>query len=264
MNLEEHLKLFNIFHFKSFDEIENFAYANWPKPTKREIKFLNQREKADPSSDFKDNLKFYSAIGKSEILQSLILSERYGSYESSSNFILKNLSGLKKILDIGCSTGYLTTYYALKFPESSFIGIDFSLESVNKANTMKEKLNLNNVDFIIEDMNSINYPEKYFDCILDTQSIYYSKDYSKTFNHLKKVLSDEGLLITIPGIGEKDLIKQYINEIEGAGFSIQYFKFIETKNLGKTEYLPTITCSLKKPKEKINIDQIISKLFNSL
>ena len=38
MNLEEHLKLFNIFHFKSFDEIENFAYANWPKPTKREIK----------------------------------------------------------------------------------------------------------------------------------------------------------------------------------------------------------------------------------
>ena len=129
---------------------------------------------------------------------------------------------------------------------------------------MKEKLNLNNVDFIIEDMNSINYPEKYFDCILDTQSIYYSKDYSKTFNHLKKVLSDEGLLITIPGIGEKDLIKQYINEIEGAGFSIQYFKFIETKNLGKTEYLPTITCSPRKLKEKININQIINKLFNSL
>ena len=89
MNLEEHLKLFNIFHFKSFDEIENFAYANWPKPTEREIKFLNRREKADPSSGFKDNLKFYSAVGKSEILQSLILSERYGSYESSSNFIIK-------------------------------------------------------------------------------------------------------------------------------------------------------------------------------
>ena len=67
---------------------------------------------------------------------------------------------------------------------------------------------------------------------MDTQSIYYSKDYSKTFNHLRKVLSDEGLLITIPGIGEKDLIKQYINEIERAGFSIQDFKFIETKNLG--------------------------------
>ena len=264
MSFEEHLKLFNIFHFKSFDEIENFAYSNWSKPTKDELKFLNQRKKADPSSSFIDNLKFYGAVGKSEILQSLILSERYGSYESSSNFVIENLNGFKTILDIGCSIGYLTTYYALKIPESSFIGIDFSFESVKKANNMKKKLNLNNIDFMVRDMNKINYPNKYFDCIVDTQSIYYSKDYSKTFNHLRKVLSDEGLLITIPGIGEKDLIKQYVNEIEGAGFSIQDFKFIETKNLGKTEYLPTITCSLRKPKEKINIDQIIGKLFNSI
>ena len=262
MILEEHLKLFNIFRFKSFDEIENFAYTNWPKPTKKEIKFLNQRQKADPSSGFKDNLKFYSAVGKSEILQSLILSERYGSYESSSNFIVKNLRGLKKILDIGCSTGYLTTYYALKFPESSFIGIDFSLESVKKANNMKKKLNLNNIDFMVRHMNKINYPNKYFDCIVDTQSIYYSKDYLKTFNHLRKILSDNGILITIPGIGEKDLIKQYINQIQNAGFSIINFKFIETINLGEKEYLPTITCSLKKPKENINIDHVINKLFN--
>ena len=262
MSFEEHLKLFNIFHFKSFDEIENFAYSNWSKPTKDELKFLNQRKKADPSSSFIDNLKFYGAVGKSEILQSLILSERYGSYESSSNFVIENLNGFKTILDIGCSIGYLTTYYALKIPESSFIGIDFSFESVKKANNMKKKLNLNNIDFMVRDMNKINYPNKYFDCIVDTQSIYYSKDYLKTFNHLRKILSDNVILITIPGIGEIDLIKQYINQIQNAGFSIINFKFIETTNLGEKEYLPTITCSLKKPKENINIDHVINKLFN--
>ena len=262
MSFEQHLKLFNIFHFKSFDEIENFAYSNWSKPTKDELKFLNQRKKADPSSSFIDNLKFYGAVGKSEILQSLILSERYGSYESSSNFVIEYLNGFKTILDIGCSIGYLTTYYALKIPESSFIGIDFSFESVKKANNMKKKLNLNNIDFMVRDMNKINYPNKYFDCIVDTQSIYYSKDYLKTFNHLRKILSDNGILITIPGIGEKDLIKQYINQIQNAGFSIINFKFIETTNLGEKEYLPTITCSLKKPKENINIDHVINKLFN--
>ena len=262
MSFEEHLKLFNIFHFKSFDEIENFAYSNWSKPTKDELKFLNQRKKADPSSSFIDNLKFYGAVGKSEILQSLILSERYGSYESSSNFVIENLNGFKTILDIGCSIGYLTTYYALKIPESSFIGIDFSFESVKKANNMKKKLNLNNIDFFVRHMNKINYPNKYFDCIVDTQSIYYSKNYLKTFNHLRKILSDNGILITIPGIGEKDLIKQYINQIQNAGFSIINFKFIETINLREKEYLPTITCSLKKPKENINIDHVINKLFN--
>ena len=263
MSFEEHLKLFNIFYFKSFNELHKFANTNWPEPTKEELIILNNREKADSSSSFKDNWKFYSAIGKSKILQSVILSERYGSYKSCSNFIIKNLHGVKTVLDIGCSIGYLTTYYALKIPESSFIGIDFSLESVKKANFMKKKLNLNNIDFITEDMNSINFPDKYFDCIVDTQSIYYSKDYLRTFNHLRKILSDNGLLITIPGIGEKDPIKQYIYQIKEAGFSIQDFKFIETINLGHTEYLPAITCGLNKSKEKINIDFIINKLFNS-
>ena len=233
------------------------------------IKIKNKAEKV-----FKLCLKKKIKLSFAESCTGGLLSSLITSFPNSSkifnsgfvtysNLSKKNLLGVKTVLDIGCSIGYLTTYYALKIPESSFIGIDFSLESVKKANFMKKKLNLNNIDFIAEDMNSINYPDKYFDCIVDTQSIYYSKDYLRTFNHLRKILSDKGLLITIPGIGEKDLIKQYINQIQDAGFLIQDFKFIETINLGDTEYLPAITCSLSKSKEKINIDLIINKLFNS-
>ena len=265
MSIEEHLKLFNIFHFNNFDEIEDYSLnSNWPEPTNEEIKFLNHREKANCSSGFKDNLKFYRAVGKSVLLQSVILSERYGSYKSTSNFVLKNLRGRKKVLDIGCSIGYLTSYYALKIPQSSFVGIDFSLESVKTANNMKKELKISNVDFIASDMNNINYPDRYFDYIVDTQSIYYSKNYLKTFNHLKKKLSDTGTLITMPGIGEKDQIKLYINQIQTAGFSVQDFRFIKATNLGETEHLPAITCILREPKEKIDTDYIINELFNSL
>ena len=113
-------------------------------------------------------------------------------------------------------------------------------------------------------MNNIKYPDKYFDCIVDTQSIYYSKDYLETFNHLKKKLSSYGILITMPGIGEKDQIKLYINQIQTAGFSVQDFRFIKAINLGETEHLPVITCNLKEPKESIDTDSIITKLFNSV
>ena len=100
MNFKEHLKLFNIFRFNNFDEIEDFSLnSNWSEPTDEEIKFLNHREMADPSSSFKDNLRFYSALGKSGLLQSAILSERYGSYESTSSFVLENLHGTKKVLE---------------------------------------------------------------------------------------------------------------------------------------------------------------------
>ena len=265
MRIKEHLKLFNIFRFNNFDEIEDFSLnSNWTEPTNEEIKFLNHREKADPSSSFKDNLRFYSALGKSGLLQSAILSERYGSYESTSSFVLKSLHGTKKVLDVGCSIGYLTSFYALKIPESSFIGIDFSLESIKTANKMKRQLNLDNVDFACSDMNNIKYPDKYFDYIVDTQSIYYSKNYLKTFNHLKKKLSNHGILITIPGIGEKNQIKLYIDQIQTAGFLVQDFRFIKAINLGETEHLPVITCSLKEPKESIDTDSIITKLFNSI
>ena len=64
-------------------------------------------------------------------------------------------------------------------------------------------------------------------------------------------------------VNKKDILK-YINQIERSGFFIQDFEFIETKNLSKVEYLPAICCSLRKPIEKVNIDQIINRIFDSL
>ena len=264
MNLEKHLNLFNIFHFKSFEEIKAFTKINLPPPSKKELSFINNREKADPSYGLENNLEFYKAIGRSKLLQTVILSERYGSYVSSGNFVVKNLNHASTILDIGCSIGYLTTYYGLKSPRSSFIGIDFSPDSIETANLFKNKLGIGNVDFIHRDVNEINLPKKTFDMIIDTQSIYYSKDYLKTFINLKKIMTTKGRLITMPGIGEKGLIKKYIDQILGAGFYIIDFRFIKTANLGETEYLPTITCGVNIENKRIDTDRILNELFDSL
>ena len=67
----------------------------------------------------------------------------------------------------------------------------------------------------------------------------------------------------MPGIGEKNQIKFYINQIQTAGFSVKDFRFIKAINLGETEHLPVITCSLREPKVRIDTDSIINKLFNS-
>ena len=81
---------FLIYSFSLFEQFLSGLLKHLIK-TDEEIKFLNHREKADPSSSFKDNLRFYRAVGKSDLLQSVIFSERYGSYESTSSFVLKNL-----------------------------------------------------------------------------------------------------------------------------------------------------------------------------
>ena len=100
--------------------------------------------------------------------------------------------------------------------------------------------------------------------IIDTQSIYYSKDHLKTFISLKKIMTTKGRVITMPGIGEKELIKKYIDQILGAGFYIIDFRFIKAANLGETEYLPTITCGVNIENKQIDTDRILNELFNSL
>ena len=80
ISFEEHLNQYDIFKFDSFDELSENTYSKWPSPTEEEIELLNNRENADASSSFIDNLNFYNKIASSEILRSTILSEKYGAY----------------------------------------------------------------------------------------------------------------------------------------------------------------------------------------
>lgn len=57
-----------------------------------------------------------------------------------------------KILDIACGNGYLTCFYANKFPESDVVGIDASPRAVECANELTRRLKLQNVRFDVVDV----------------------------------------------------------------------------------------------------------------
>ena len=58
---------------------------------------------------------------------------------SNSSFVIKKLHGFKNF-NIGCSTGYLTSYYALKFPMSSLQSIDFLPKLVNQSKKNEDEI----------------------------------------------------------------------------------------------------------------------------
>ena len=157
MNIEEHLKSYNLLNFNSFDELSNYAVENWDEPNDTEMEYLNCRDGSSPEAGFIENLKFYNSIYSSDLLRSIVLSEKFGSYMACANFIENKLDESKKILDIGCGIGYLTTYYALKYPNSEFYGIDFSIEAIKHANKFMDDLKINNVEFQAIDMNQLNF-----------------------------------------------------------------------------------------------------------
>lgn len=105
----------------------------------------------------------------------------------------RNLTNNIKVLDVGCGTGLITNIFALRYPESSFTGIDFSNSAeyaYNFANTHKIK----NVNFIKEDFFQFNTNEK-FDVIIAQSFLTHVQKYSDAITKLKNLLKPDGIII---------------------------------------------------------------------
>jgi len=264
VSFEKHLNQYGIFKFDNFEELAENTYSKWPSPTEKEIEILNNRQHANPSSSFLDNLNFYNILASSEVLRSTILSEKYGAFEKCAQTIISVLNKPKKILDIGCNIGYLTTWYARNFTKSVVHGIDNSLKSIKYANKMANILNIENVHFYTCDFNSMKFPNHSFDVIIDTQSIYYANNPVKVFSSIKDLITNDGVLITIPAIGDLEGIKQYLNDIQQAGFIISRFDFIEFENIGVAEFYPFIIADLNSELIELKVEEKFNKIKSSM
>ena len=261
ISIEKHLNQYDLFKFDSYDEIAEYAYSKYAEPSEEEIELLNNREMADPSSSFIDNLKFYNGVSSSEVLRSIILSEKFGSYVKCSETILNTLEIPEVILDVGCSIGYLTTWIARNFDKAIIHGIDNSINSIHYANKMKNKMKIDNVHFQAMDFSNMKFPNKSFDAIIDTQSIYYSNNPSRVFKIIQKLITNDGLFITVPGIGQLEKIKQYLNDIGEAGFIIKSIDFIQVKNLGDISHYPFIVADLHSKPMELHLEEKFNRII---
>jgi len=120
-------------------------------------------------------------------------------------FTQEKIAG-KKILDFGCGPGYYSTILAER--KAQVTGIDRSLFLIFKANELKQKLGLKNVEFFQADLldYAANVPPQEFDYIIAIDTIV-SFDYSRQkHNHqeftealskITRILKDQGRFFII-------------------------------------------------------------------
>lgn len=58
---------------------------------------------------------------------------------------------VKAVLDLGCDNGILTAFYATFFPEATVLGVDRCHEAIACASTLKDRLQLPNLKFVVAD-----------------------------------------------------------------------------------------------------------------
>ncbi len=79
----------------------------------------------------------------------------------------------KRVIDLGCGTGKLSSYLSIK--KRYITGIDFSKPSIDYANKLKNKLNLKNVKFIRRDIFNLKLPKESFDYSISLGVLHHTK-----------------------------------------------------------------------------------------
>jgi SAM-dependent methyltransferase len=129
---------------------------------------------------------------KSNDDKSIILDKGNKNYLTSK---FKNFIGYKKdILEVGCGTGQLATYFALG-TNNRVVGLDPTLESIKLAADFSKKQNINNIDFINADIFDDVLTDKFFDFIWCNGVLHHTKDPYEAFRVLIKSLKNEGYVL---------------------------------------------------------------------
>lgn len=94
-------------------------------------------------------------------------SPTFGGWKGTDRLIeLLNIKDMKKpkILEVGCSTGYITRYVAQKF-DCEIIGVDLSKLLLDIAEEESHKLNLNNISFQYANVENLPFSDNTFDIV---------------------------------------------------------------------------------------------------
>ncbi|ANH78853.1 Methyltransferase type 11 [Candidatus Chlamydia sanziniae] len=101
------------------------------------------------------------------------------------------LSGYEKILDIGCGDGRITAKIAQAVPYGFVFGVDTSDSMLQVAQNLKNKIRLNNLDFIKRDAMNLGF-ESEFDFIVSFSCFHWVCDHFVALQEIEKALKPGG------------------------------------------------------------------------
>ena len=103
------------------------------------------------------------------------------------------------VLEAGCGVGAQTKIIAAKNPDSNFISVDISEDSLNEALKLIKSLFIKNVEFKQADLYNLPFKDAIFDSAIVCLVLEHLHDPVKALNELKRVLKTGGTLIAIEG-----------------------------------------------------------------
>lgn len=103
------------------------------------------------------------------------------------------------VLEAGCGVGAQTKIIAKKNPETHFISVDISEESVREAERMIKSIGINNVEFKQADIYTLPFEDDTFDSVIVCFVLEHLRNPIQALNELKRVTKKGGTMVAIEG-----------------------------------------------------------------
>lgn len=144
-----------------------------------------------------------------------ILYSKYGKISCENIFEFLKDKEYKKLLDIGCGTGYLIDMLSKEY-EAEFTGLDLSPEMIKQANSK----NIKNAKFVEGRSDAIPFDDNTFNIVTCSQSFHHYPDTDKAMQEAKRVLKPGGLyILSDTGVGPFKMLGVKIDDFIYRHFS---------------------------------------------
>ena len=169
LDIARHLAAWGLRRFPDED-----SYYAWQRQslTAEQLRLLQHAAQTRPQGGDPDR-EFYDLAASPGILP-VLYSQRYGYYHVLGPAVVNVLERARRVLDVGCGAGILTTWYAIRFPNVTFLGIDRSLTSIEVARAFAQSNHLENVGFSHGEIPQHEIHGT-FDTIVSTQALFQSE-----------------------------------------------------------------------------------------
>ena len=124
----------------------------------------------------------------------VLRSHRWRTAENSAGYLLPRLHEQARILDVGCGPGTITVDLARLVSAGSVVGVDRAEEVIGEARDAARRANVENVEFQVGDVYSLDSEENTFDVVHAHQLLQHLSEPVAALREMARVCKPEGLV----------------------------------------------------------------------
>jgi 2-polyprenyl-3-methyl-5-hydroxy-6-metoxy-1,4-benzoquinol methylase len=240
LGLGRHLLSFGIQQFDSDD------YWSWSGKLlgRRRAERLDQlRQPVIDGGTVKQMVAFYDYICQPSIAK-VVHSMKADAIRISGDAVDSALPLKGHVLELGCSIGYLTTYYGLRSARRNVTGIDLSAKAISRARLEAAKRKVWNVAFVCGNITE-GLPAAKFDAIVSTQVLGTIANRRNALSLVAQALSPGGILVSVEALGNHLVAESYVAEAAECGLRLMEFDFVYFSDLGENGAYPVFKLALE-------------------